>query len=133
MASVSVNKAIIIGNVGREPELRTTASGQSVCNFSVATSEKYNGEERTEWHKIVAWGKTAEACAQFLAKGSSVYVEGRIQTREWEKDGIKRQTTEIVAYRAQFLTRKEPAAQTSVADRERAQDSEAPTTDDFPF
>jgi len=90
-----VNKAILVGNLGRDPELRQTPSGQSVCNFTLATSETWNdrnGErvERTEWHRIVAWGKTGELCAQYLSKGRTVYVEGRIQTREWEdKDGNK--------------------------------------------
>ena len=131
----SVNKAILIGNVGRDPESRDTAGGQTVCNFSVATSEAWGkGEDRnesTEWHRVVAWGKTAEACQRYLAKGSSVYVEGRIQTREWEKDGAKRYTTEIVAHRVQFLTRRDAEPQTSVADRER--DNQPATGDDFPF
>ena len=104
-----VNKAILVGNLGRDPELRQTPSGQSVCNFTVATSESWtdkNGErvERTEWHRIVAWGKTGELCAQYLSKGRTVYVEGRIQTREWEdKDGNKRYTTEINAQTVQFI------------------------------
>ena len=104
-----VNKAILIGNLGRDPELRYTQSGQSVANFTLATSENWVGrdgqkQERTEWHRIVVWGKSAENCAQYLSKGRTVYVEGRIQTREWEdKDGNKRQTTEIVAQTVQFL------------------------------
>ncbi|MBW2425381.1 MAG: single-stranded DNA-binding protein [Deltaproteobacteria bacterium] len=104
-----VNKAILVGNLGRDPELRQTPSGQSVCNFTLATSESWtdrNGErvERTEWHRIVAWGKTGELCAQYLSKGRTVYVEGRIQTREWEdKDGNKRYTTEINAQNVNFI------------------------------
>lgn len=104
-----VNKAILVGNLGRDPELRQTPSGQSVCNFTLATSESWtdrNGErvERTEWHRIVAWGKTGELCAQYLSKGRTVYVEGRIQTREWEdKDGNKRYTTEINAQTVNFI------------------------------
>ena len=104
-----VNKAILIGNLGRDPELRYTQSGQAVTNFSLATSENWtdkNGErtEKTEWHRIVAWGKTAELCAQYLSKGRPVYIEGRLQTRDWEdKEGVKRQTTEIVANTVQFL------------------------------
>lgn len=104
-----VNKAILIGNLGRDPELRYTQSGQAVTNFSLATSENWtdkNGErtEKTEWHRIVAWGKTAELCAQYLSKGRTVYIEGRLQTRDWEdKEGVKRQTTEIVANTVQFL------------------------------
>jgi single-strand DNA-binding protein len=105
----SVNKAILIGNLGRDPELKYTQSGQAVTNFSIATNERWkdkNGEtqERTEWHRIVVWGKTAENCVQYLEKGRSVYVEGRLQTREYEdKDGIKRNTTEIVANQVTFL------------------------------
>ena len=104
-----VNKAILIGNLGRDPELKYTQNGQAVANFTLATSENWtdkNGErvERTEWHRIVAWGKTGELCAQYLAKGRTVYIEGRIQTREWEdKEGQKRYTTEINANTVQFL------------------------------
>ena len=104
-----VNKAILIGNLGRDPELRYTQNGQAVTNFSLATSESWtdkSGErtEKTEWHRIVAWGKTAELCAQYLSKGRTVYIEGRLQTRDWEdKEGVKRQTTEIVANTVQFL------------------------------
>ena len=105
----SVNKVIVIGNLGRDPELRYTAGGQAVASFSVATNERWNDrdgkpQERTEWHRIVVWGKTAENCANYLQKGRPVYVEGRLQTREWEdKEGQKRQTTEIVAQTVQFL------------------------------
>jgi len=105
-----VNKAILIGNLGRDPELRYTQNGQAVTNFTLATSEswtdKASGEkvERTEWHRIVVWGKMGEHCAQYLTKGRSVYVEGRIQTREWEdKEGQKRRTTEINAQSVKFL------------------------------
>ncbi|MAG31427.1 MAG: single-stranded DNA-binding protein [Deltaproteobacteria bacterium] len=104
-----VNKAILVGNLGRDPELRQTPNGQSVCNFTLATSENWtdkSGErvERTEWHRIVAWGRTGEMCAQYLSKGRTVYVEGRIQTREWEdKDGNKRYTTEINANTVNFI------------------------------
>jgi len=104
-----VNKAILIGNLGRDPELRYTQNGQAVVNFTLATSENWtdkSGErvERTEWHRIVVWGKVGELCAQYLSKGRTVYVEGRIQTREWEdKDGNKRYTTEINAQTVQFL------------------------------
>jgi single-strand DNA-binding protein len=104
-----VNKAILIGNLGRDPELRYTGSGTAVANFTLATTERIRTkegerEERTEWHRVVAWGRTAELCAQYLNKGRSVYIEGRIQTREWEdKDGQKRRTTEIVANTVQFL------------------------------
>lgn len=104
-----VNKAILVGNLGRDPELRHTQNGQAVVNFTLATSENWtdkSGEkvERTEWHRIVVWGKTGEMCAQYLSKGRTVYVEGRIQTREWEdKDGNKRYTTEINAQTVNFI------------------------------
>jgi single-strand DNA-binding protein len=105
----SVNKVILVGNLGRDPEIRYTPSGQAVANFTLATSENFTSregkrEERTEWHRIVVWGKTAELCTQYLAKGRSVYIEGRLQTREWEdKEGQKRRTTEVVAQSVQFL------------------------------
>ena len=105
----SVNKVILVGNLGRDPELRFIQSGQAVANFSVATNEKWkdkegNSQERTEWHRIIVWGKSAENCAQYLHKGSKVVVEGRVQARDWEtKDGQKRSTVEIVARNVQFL------------------------------
>lgn len=108
-----INKAIIIGNLGADPELRHTASGQPVCELRVATNEAWqdkNGQkqERTEWHRIVVWGRQAELAAQYLAKGRKVYVEGRLQTREWQdKDGAKRYTTEIVAQQVKFLDARE--------------------------
>ena len=107
--AAGVNKVILIGNLGRDPELRYTQSGQAVANFTLATTETWNKreggrEERTEWHRIVAWGRTAELCAQYLSKGRTVYVEGRLQTREWEnREGQKQRTTEIVALNVQFL------------------------------
>ena len=105
----SVNKVILIGNLGRDPELRYTQSGQAVANFNIATSEQFtdkegNPQERTEWHRIVVWGKQAENCAQYLSKGRSAYIEGGLQTRDWEdKEGVKRYTTEVRAQRVQFL------------------------------
>ena len=105
----SLNRVMLIGNLGGDPEMRYTQNNQSVCNFRMATTDVWNDksgqkQERTEWHRIVVWGRQAEACANFLKKGRSCYVEGRIQTREWEdKDGTKRYTTEVVAERVQFL------------------------------
>jgi len=101
--SMSLNRAQIIGNLTRDPELRNTTNGQSVTNFSVATSSQWTDtsgqkQERTEYHSIVAWGKLAEICSQYLGKGRKVFVEGRLQTRDWETpDGQKRQRTEIIA------------------------------------
>ena len=103
-----MNRAIIVGNLGGDPEVRYTPSGTAVANFTVATTERYtkkDGEkqEQTEWHRIVAWGKLAEICGEYLNKGSKVAVAGRIQTREWEdKDGNKRWTTEIIANDVEF-------------------------------
>lgn len=100
---MSVNKAILVGRLGKDPETRYTAAGQAVCNFSVATDESWkarSGEKqrRTEWHRIVAWGKLAEIIQQYCKKGMQVYIEGRIQSRQWDdREGIKRYTTEIVA------------------------------------
>ena len=111
-----VNKAIVLGNLGQDPEVRYTQGGQAVASFSVATSETFNDkngerQERTEWHRIVAWGKTAELCGEYLRKGRQVYVEGRLQTRNWEdKDGQKRYTTEIVAQNVQFLGGRQDSA-----------------------
>lgn len=100
----SLNKAMLIGNLGTDPELRHTSSGLAVTTFSLATNEVRGGrdgqpgQERTEWHRIVAWGRLAEICNEYLRKGRQIYVEGRIQTREWtDKQGAKRYTTEIVA------------------------------------
>jgi single-strand DNA-binding protein len=105
----SINKVILIGNLGADPELRYTNTGTAVGNFRIATNEQWtdkNGErqERTEWHQIVVWGKQAENCGKYLRKGRSVYVEGRLQTRQWEdQSGNKRYTTEVVAQTIQFL------------------------------
>lgn len=108
MAS-GVNKVMLIGRLGSDPEVRYTTSGGAVANFSVATNESWNDkagqkQERTEWHKVVVWGKLAEICGQYLTKGRQAFVEGRLQTREWtDKEGGKRYTTEIVAQNVQFL------------------------------
>ena len=107
-----LNKAMVIGNLGEDPEMRYTQSGQAVVNFSVATNRRWtdsNGEqqEETDWHRIVAWGKQAESVDEYLSKGSSVYVEGRMQTRSYEdNDGVTRYVTEIVAMLVQFLDRR---------------------------
>lgn len=106
-----VNKVILIGNLGSDPQVRYTPQGTAVANFNIATSERFNNkagerEERTEWHRIVAWGKLAEICQQYLKKGKQVYIEGRLQTRQWEdQQGQKRQTTEIVAQQMTMLGR----------------------------
>jgi single-strand DNA-binding protein len=107
-----LNKVMLIGHLGGDPELKYTPGGQAVANFSVATNEVYkdkegNQQERTDWHRIVVWSKLAEIAAEYLKKGRLVYLEGRLQTRSWnDKDGIKRYTTEIVAQNFQMLDRK---------------------------
>src|SRR5512139_2557537 len=104
-----VNKVILVGNLGADPDMRYTPSGQGVCELRVATSESWNDkngqrQERTEWHRVVVWGKRAEVCSKYLSKGRQVYVEGRIQTRTYDdKDGVKRYITEIIANDVQFL------------------------------
>lgn len=97
-----VNKVILVGRLGRDPELRYTASGTAVANFSVATDERWGSgneaQRKTEWHNVVAWSKLAEICNQYLTKGSLIFIEGRLQTRDWEdKNGNQRRTTEVVA------------------------------------
>ena len=104
-----MGKVILVGNLGRDPELRFTKDGRPVASFSIATTDRWRDQqgsqqERTEWHRIVVWGKQGENCAQYLQKGRSVYIDGRLQTREWEdRDGNKRWTTEVVAQSVQFL------------------------------
>jgi len=105
---MSVNKVILVGRLGRDPETRYTGSGQAVANFSIATDESYkdkNGkkQKRTEWHKIIVWGKQAEIAQKYLTKGALVFIEGRIQSREWEKDGEKHRSFEIVATNFRML------------------------------
>lgn len=124
----SLNKVMLIGNLGSDPEVRFTQNGQAVCNFRIATSDYWTDrdgqkQERTEWHRITVWGKQAEPCGEHLRKGRPVFVEGRIQTREWEdKDGNKRVTTEIVADRVQFLGgRDDGGDRSSPNERERYQ------------
>lgn len=121
-----INKVIIIGNLGRDPEMRSTKGGTSVCNISVATTRKYKkGEEwveETTWHRIVVWGKTAENCGRYLEKGRQVYVEGRLQTSKYEKDGVTHYSTDIVADTVQFLGGKSEGSKTASASK---------ATDDF--
>ncbi len=143
---MSVNKVILVGRLGRDPETRYTSSGQAVCNFSMATDESFrdrSGErqKRTEWHKIVVWGKLAEICQKYLKKGSQIYLEGRIQTRQWDdKEGNKRTSLEIVASAMQMLDRRaegvaagaSAAASASGGEPGAPEDSHAPASaDDF--
>lgn len=128
----SVNKVILIGNLGKDPELRYTPNGTAVGNFNIATNEIWtdrNGEKqtRTEWHRIVTWGKLAETCGEFLSKGKQVYVEGSIQTRTWDdKEGNKRTTTEIRAQRVVMLGRPDERAMEEAIPEEKVEDSDVP-------
>jgi single-strand DNA-binding protein len=110
---MSVNKAILVGRLGRDPETRYTSAGQAVCNFTLATDETYkdrNGErqKRTEWHRIVVWGKQAEIAGQYLTKGKQIYLEGRLQTRSWDdrQSGEKKYRTEVVCDNFQMLSQR---------------------------
>lgn len=139
----SVNKAILIGRLGADPQKRYTANGMPVVTFSLATSSpprpnrEGQKEEKTEWHRIVAWGKLAEICDQYLSKGRLVYIEGRIQTREWEdRDGIRRRTTEIVASQMQMLSPAGADHQTRVEEEVLLPPAPEPSMepdDDIPF
>ncbi len=138
-----VNKVMLVGRLGRDPEVRYTPDGTMVTTFTMATDEQWkdrnSGErtKRTEWHRIVAFGKLAEICGSFLSKGSLVYVEGRLQTRSWEdKDGNKRSTTEIVAQNMQMLDSKgKDGGESPKASGNRpfSPASEMPGDDDVPF
>jgi single-strand DNA-binding protein len=135
-----VNKVILVGNLGRDPELRYTQQGTAVANFSLATSESFKKkdgtrDERTEWHRIVVWGQTAEFCSQYLSKGRTVYIEGRLQTREWEnKEGQKQKTTEVVAQEVRFVgPRPEGGGGRSAGAGGASGDPPPPADDDIPF
>jgi single-strand DNA-binding protein len=111
----TVNKVILVGHLGQDVKLAYTQGGTAVGNFSLATDESYkdaqgNKVDRTEWHRVVVWQKLAELCNNYLKKGSKVYIEGKIQTRQWEKDGVIRYTTEVVANQVVFLDRKDAVA-----------------------
>ena len=139
-----LNKAMLIGRLGRDPEVRYTPNGLAVANFTIATSEEWKDKntsekkERTEWHRIVAFGKLGEICGQYLSKGKQVYVEGRLQTRSWEKDGVTRYTTEIVASDMQFLGAKDSASTAGPYTNSQEPNMPPPsvsqaTNDDIPF
>jgi single-strand DNA-binding protein len=145
----SVNKAILVGNLGRDAEMRFTAGGTPVATVSLATTEKFtdrDGQKRedTQWHRVVIWGKTAEALHEYLTKGKQIYVEGRIQTKEWtDKEGKPAKTTEIRADRVVLLSSGGGGGGPRTASRERYSDDsagaqdmspvDAPSDDDIPF
>ena len=121
-----VNKVILIGNLGKDPEIKYSASGMAVCKFTLATNAKVKGEEKTEWHNIVTFDKLAEICGEFLNKGSHIYIEGRIQTSDYEKDGVTKYFTEIIAHQMKML---DPSVQRGPNENMQAQ----PDASDIPF
>lgn len=141
----SLNKVMLIGNLGKDPEVRYTTSGTAVASFSIATSERFKNksgewDERTEWHNITLWGRLAEIAGEYLAKGKTVYIEGRLQTRKWQdKEGRDRYTTEIVGEKMQMLSGKgegRPGAGRAPADESFAPSYDEPAfnpDDDIPF
>ena len=146
MAGPSINKVFLLGNIGRDPELRKTNSGKAVATFTMATSERgraEGGEQRTEWHRIVVWDRLAEQCDQYLSKGRQVHVEGRLQTRTWDdRNGQRRQTTEIVANTVLFLGTSRGSGESGVyrppppdddhAPQGSAGGGQRPSTDSYP-
>ena len=140
MAGKSLNKVILIGNLGKDPEVSYTASGVAVAKFSIATNERWkdqegNPQERTEWHNIVAWRKLAEICGQYLKKGSKVYLEGKLQTRSWDdkNTGAKRYMTEIIADDLIMLDSRGAATAQPEEMAQVAAESQEPSKDDLPF
>ena len=136
----SLNKVMLIGNLGADPEIRYTPSGAAVANFNMATKAQWTTKEgekqdRTEWHRIVAWRRLGEICGEYLHKGSLVYIEGRLQTRSWEdRDGNKRYTTEIVAQGMQMLDRAGQSAEAvSMEERFPTEEPLDVPDDDIPF
>ena len=133
MAS-GVNKVLLLGHLGQDPETKHTQGGTTLCTFSLATNESYkdkNGDwqDRTEWHRIVAWGKTAEICGKYLAKGSQVFIEGSLKTRTWEDDsGQKRYMTEVHVRNVQFL-----GSKGDKGGQGGGYDGPPPSDDDIPF
>lgn len=139
-----INKVILIGRLGNDPEVRYTPDGTAVANFSIATSDEWTDKatnekrERTEWHRIVAWRKLGEICGEYLSKGRQVYIEGKLQTRSWEKDGVTRYSTEIVASDVQFLGSRDSADTYKSAGPTQTRETSAPPfpdkqDDDIPF
>jgi single-strand DNA-binding protein len=135
----SVNKVILIGNLGRDPEVRYTPSGTAVANFSIATTENWTNKEgeqqsRTEWHRIEAWGRLGEICGEYLSKGRQVYIEGSLQTDEWEdQEGNKRQTTKIKAWKMQMLGSRGAAGPRQEENDTVEEPVTKPSEDDIPF
>lgn len=134
-----INKVILVGNLGADPETRHTQDGTATASFTVATTERWKGQdgkvnEQTEWHRIVAWRRLAEICREYLTKGSKVYVEGKLQTRKWQdKDGNERYTTEIVAREMKMLDGKKHGSDQGGGWRERFHEPSQAMGEDVPF
>ena len=136
-----INKVILVGRLGKDPETRYTPDGTCVTNFSIATSDEWKDKstgkkkERTEWHRIVAWRRLGEICGEYLSKGKQVYLDGKLQTRSWEQDGITRYITEIVANDVQFLGGGDPRpVSQKPAKNDRFEDqTQVDDDDDLPF
>lgn len=132
-----INKAMIYGNLTRDPELKALPSGMQVCSFSLATNRVYNDrdgnrQEATDYHNVVVFGKQAENSAKYLSKGNGVFVEGRLQTRSWDKDGQKQYRTEIVADRVQFGPKSGGGGAPANTDSSAKEDDKAPAAPDYP-
>ena len=139
---MSLNKVMLIGNLGRDPEVRFTPGGRAVARFPIATSDVWTDQEgqrqeRTEWHNVVVWGKQAETCGQYLAKGRQVFVEGSIRSRQYDdKDGNKRYITEVIAQRVQFLGGRggdAPRGGRDTGGGDEVPPTTVPEDDDIPF
>jgi len=148
MSKGSINKVMLIGNLGADPESRFTDGGTAVCNIRIATSKSWTDknsgdkQERTQWHRIVMWRQLAEIAGQYLKKGAKVYIEGELETREWEKDGVKQYTTEVVASEMQMLDSRgdrdaQPASQSGYSSTPTSAAPSNPSNggdeDDLPF
>ena len=146
MARSGINKVILVGNLGQDPEVKYTAGGAAVTTLSLATSDSWKDketgtdQERTEWHRVVLWRRLAEIAGEYLKKGSKIYVEGQLQTRKWEQDGQTRYTTEIVAREMQFLDSKGSREGSNVGASDMPEEASAPDVadsgiedDDIPF
>lgn len=139
----SVNKVILVGNLGRDPEVRYTPNGDAVCNFSIATTDSWKDkqgqkQEKTEWHNIVMYRRLAEIAGEYLKKGRPVYILGSLQTRKWEKDGVTRYSTEVIANQMQMLGSKNDSATGSASNEAGQPDEQMPAAfdnfeDDIPF
>lgn len=135
----SLNKAMVIGNLGRDPEVRYTQDGKAIANFSVGTTDKWKdkttgeNKEKTEWHRVTAFGRLGEICGEYLLKGKQVYIEGKLRTRSWEKDGITRYTTEIEAFTMQMLGGKNDQGGGGSNNKPNTKQQPPHISDDIPF